>query len=245
MHFKKSSSQSTSYKVPLVGFYINFVFAFCAWIVLFIATAISQHDLNSRIVPTYSYHIARGKIFSFVWWAIFYQLFVFGIALVQSFSVMGESWMFFCNSHLCNSLTIVALIQAILVTDRFIFSIFNSEIAVGVGALLIAIANFLWLWYFSKFQSICATCEHDRVLDREKSVGTAVATNAAGAEATANAPHEGYNYNVAQNERTGGDAMMTGDANKFNTRPSVSDTQHSQTTAAAPEAPAPVLNTNH
>lgn len=43
-------------------------------------------------------------------------------------------------------MSIIALIQSIIVTDRYIYSDYGSEKAMCAGALMISVADFVWLY---------------------------------------------------------------------------------------------------
>lgn len=118
-----------------------FFFTVLSWILWFIAIAVSQHKSYRRAGQSaYSYHVVGSKAYSFAWWSIFFQLFI--MILIHSNSL-------FFNNHLARTYTTVALIQAIIVADRYVFSPYGSERALVAGAIFIAFCDFLWLYHYS------------------------------------------------------------------------------------------------
>lgn len=124
-------------------FYLGTLAFFAAsWIILLVGVAYGQSQIEVDIDFSDS-GFSNSRIFSFVWWTLFFQLFAGSVLIYNQIAKVFDR-------SLPLYLILISLFQTINVTDSYIFiTEYHYLTVIGVGALLLSITNFVWLFYFS------------------------------------------------------------------------------------------------
>lgn len=157
---------------------LNLALTSFGWFIIFISTAVAQLKANDFVssissngfITTRLNNTASSRLYSFTWWALFYQLFVLLTANLDFKRVVT-------NTSLLTSLVLIALIQAIIISDTYVFASSKSEKGIAAGAIILAIADFIWLFYYAWAEKEFLNGHfhrHDR--DLEKNVPVAANT---------------------------------------------------------------------
>ncbi|ODV58663.1 uncharacterized protein ASCRUDRAFT_72345 [Ascoidea rubescens DSM 1968] len=109
------------------------VWAAISWFIFFVSTAYTQNKF--------------GTFMGLAWFAVFFQLFVLVLVIVFQFNdfIYPRRFATFLNSSL-----VISFLLNVIITDAFIHpSFFGYCVALGVGAMLSAMTDFIWIFYFS------------------------------------------------------------------------------------------------